>query len=125
MYFTHPLYHNLFYCVNSGRLNSFVINAKHTIVATKSATGPAYITPSIPRKSGRIINNGKRKRICLVRDIKIPFFGFPIAVKKFAEIGCKKQRKIKNRKIRKNFSAKSKYSDDPFPKNPIICLGKS
>ena len=79
-----------------------------TIVATRSAIGPAYMTPSIPIKRGRIRSSGRRKMICLVNDIKIPFFGLPIAVKKLAEIGCIKHRQIKNRYLRKKFTPKSK-----------------
>ena len=40
--------------------------------ARKSAIGPAYKMPSIPIASGRRNINGRRKRICLVRDKKIP-----------------------------------------------------
>lgn len=69
--------------------------------AIKSATGPAYIIPSIPIKSGKIIINGRRKIICLVSDKSMPFIGFPIAVKKFDVIGCIKFKKVKNKKILK------------------------
>ena len=57
--------------------------------------------PSIPIKRGSAIIRGNKKIICLVRDKKIPPFGFPIAVKKFEVMGCKKLKKVKNKKIRK------------------------
>ena len=73
----------------------------HTInvvitAAMPSATGPAYIIPSIPIKNGNTTSNGSKKRICLVKARKLPLFGFPIAVKKFDVIGCIKFAKVKN-----------------------------
>ena len=72
-----------------------------TAAARKSATGPAYMIPSIPMKRGKIIKRGRRKMICLVRDRKAPTFGLPMAVKKLEVIGCRKFRKVKNKKILK------------------------
>lgn len=70
-----------------------------TIPARESAIGPAYMIPSIPINSGMIKSKGKRKKICLVRDKKVPRFGFPIDVKKFELIGCIKLIKVQNRKM--------------------------
>ena len=61
--------------------------------------------PSIPINRGRIKSNGMKKIICLVRDRKIPFAGFPMEVKNVDVIGCKASNQIKNKKIRKNFVA--------------------
>ena len=55
--------------------------------AMASAIGAENIMPSIPKKIGRIIKSGRRKIICLVREMKIPRFAFPIAVKKLEVIG--------------------------------------
>lgn len=52
--------------------------------------------------------------ICLVRDKKIPFAGFPIDVKNVDVIGCKASNQIKNKKIRKKRTPNSKYSGLPF-----------
>ena len=46
--------------------------------------------------------------ICLVRDKKIPFAGFPIDVKNVDVIGCKASNQIKNKKIRKKRTPNSK-----------------
>ena len=73
----------------------------HASAAVKSAIGPAYMIPSIPKNNGKIKISGNRKRICRVRDKMIPFLGLPIAVKKFDEIGCIKQIQIKNKNILK------------------------
>ena len=62
--------------------------------------------------------------ICLVRDKKIPFAGFPIDVKNVDVIGCKASNQIKNKKIRKKRTPNSKYSGSPVPNSPRICLGK-
>ena len=69
------------------------------VAAIKSATGPAYITPSIPIYKGKIIIRGSKNIICLVRERSIPLSGFPIAVKKFDVIGCTKFKNVKNKKI--------------------------
>ena len=45
--------------------------------------------------------------ICLVRDKKIPFAGFPIDVKNVDVIGCKASNQIKNKKIRESVLEKS------------------
>lgn len=70
---------------------------KHTVNASVSAIGPAYITPSIPNIIGRPTIRGIRNITCLVSDINTPFLGFPIAVKKLEDSGCKKQRNIPNK----------------------------
>ena len=71
--------------------------ASATTPATKSAIGPAYMMPSMPINSGRITINGSKKRIWRVRDRKIPFFGYPIAVNRFDAIGCTQCKNVKNR----------------------------
>lgn len=55
--------------------------------AAASAIGPAYITPSIPIINEKTMINGKRNSTCLVRDITIPSFAFPIDVKNPEDIG--------------------------------------
>ena len=70
-----------------------------TVKARKSAMGPAYMIPSIPAKRGKMRIRGRRKRICLVRDRKVPLLGFPMEVKKLELTGCKKFTKVKNRKM--------------------------
>ena len=77
--------------------NSFNIITAHTIAASRSATGPAYIIPSIPINNGNITISGSRNMICLVKAKKLPRFGLPIAVKKFELIGCRKLTKVKNK----------------------------
>ena len=67
--------------------------------AARSAAGPAYMIPSIPRKSGKSRIRGRRNMICLVRDRKVPILGFAIDVKKLDVIGCRKFRKVKKRNI--------------------------
>jgi hypothetical protein len=70
-----------------------------TIAAKASATGPAYIIPSIPINSGKINISGSRNIICLVNARKLPFFGLPIAVKKLEVIGCIKFKNVKNKNM--------------------------
>ena len=70
-----------------------------TTAASKSATGPAYIIPSIPIKSGNTTIRGSKNKIYLVSARKLPLLGFPIAVKKLELIGCRKFTKVKNKKI--------------------------
>ena len=53
------------------------------MAAAASAIGPAYITPSIPIKIGKIIISGSRNNICLVSDINTPSLDLPIELKKF------------------------------------------
>ena len=55
--------------------------------AILSATGAAYMTPWIPQKMGRISKRGRRKMICLVREMNRPFVAFPMEVKVFAVMG--------------------------------------
>ena len=55
--------------------------------AAASAIGPAYITPSIPIINEKTMINGKRNSTCLVRDMTIPSFAFPIDVKNPEDIG--------------------------------------
>ena len=42
--------------------------------AEVSAIGPAYMTPSIPKKTGKMTISGSRKSTCLVRDHTKPGF---------------------------------------------------
>ena len=104
----HSLFYRIYFLKSTEKssdtgkdLNSFITRTILTAAAIRSATGPAYMIPSIPINSGRRIISGRRKRICLVRDRKIPFFGFPMDVKKLELMGCIPFRKVKNRKIRK------------------------
>ena len=90
-----------------------------------SAIGPAKRTPLNPKISGKQIISGVKKSTCLVRDMKIPFCGFPIDVKKFDDSGCRKAVNIPKRNTLKYFSQNSKYSASPEPKIETICLGKS
>ena len=46
-----------------------------------SAMGPAYITPSIPQMAGKMRMRGMRKIICRVREMRMPIFARPMAVK--------------------------------------------
>ena len=68
-------------------LISTTIKITESIAATLSATGPAYITPSIPQSIGKITISGSRQMICLVKERKIPLLAFPMEVKKFDVIG--------------------------------------
>lgn len=45
---------------------------KQIVNESTSATGPAYKTPSNPKKNGKRIINGVRNNTCLVSDMKIP-----------------------------------------------------
>ena len=96
-----------------------------TYAAARSAIGAVYITPSMPKRYGKISSSGSRKIICLVSERKIPFFGAPIEVKKFELTGWIPFRNVKNRKMRKYRSAKCRYSSEPEPKMPIIWRGKN
>ena len=71
------------------------------MAAVMSATGPANIIPSMPHINGNTIISGSKKIICLVSDKKIPFLGFPIAVKKLEVKGCIQLINVPNRKILK------------------------
>ena len=104
--------------------NSRLTNSTASTAATKSAMGAEYMTPSIPKKIGRIRISGSRKIICRVSERKTPLTALPIDVKKLAVIGWIQFRNVKKRKIRKYCSAKRKYSSDPLPKNPMIWRGK-
>ena len=77
-----PLFSSLRIALNSR-------NAIKTAAAAeiKSATGPVYKIPSIPKNIGSTISSGKKKIICLVSDRKMPLIGFPIEVKKVAVTG--------------------------------------
>ena len=72
-----------------------------TAPAVPSATGPAYIMPSIPINLGKIRISGSSRMICLVSDRNVPDFGLPIEVKKLDEIGCIKFIHVQNRYILK------------------------
>ena len=87
-------------------LSSFTANPIATAAAAPSAIGPAYITPSIPIKTGKISISGKRKITCLVSDTTIPSFAFPIEVKNPELIGCIPLMNVMNIKILKYLSAK-------------------
>lgn len=69
--------------------------------------------------------SGVKKSTCLVRDIKIPLYGFPIEVKKFDDKGCRKAVNNPNRNTLKYFVQKSKYNSLPEPKIETIWRGKS
>ena len=49
--------------------------------AAVSATGAAYIIPSMPKNSGRIKSSGTKKNTWRVNDSSAPLSGFPIAEK--------------------------------------------
>ena len=76
--------------------NSLIVNTPQTTAAAISAIGPAYMTPSIPMKIGKITMSGSKKRICLVSDMKIPSCDLPIELKKFAVTGWMPLIKVKN-----------------------------
>lgn len=85
-------------------LYSFLLNSFHTRIdatapAIESATGPAYIIPSMPANRGRIKISGKRKKVWRVRDKRVPLFGLPMDVKKLELIGCIKLINVQNKKI--------------------------
>ena len=98
-FFSKPLFSPIF-------LNSKYIIVIDTEPAIKSAIGPEYIIPSIPINKGIIIIKGNKNNICLVNDKNIPFFGFPIAVKKLDDIGWKQFINVNNKNILKYFTAK-------------------
>ena len=75
--------HLYFFIAASSLLANNIANAN----AAASAIGPAYITPSIPIINEKITISGKRNSTCLVRDITIPSFAFPIDVKNPEDIG--------------------------------------
>ena len=43
------------------------------------------------------MTNGKRNRICLVNERKMPFTGLPMEVKNVDVIGCMKFTQVKNK----------------------------
>ena len=98
---------------------------KQIVNERTSATGPAYNTPLNPKKNGNRIISGVRNKTCLVSDMKIPLYGFPIAVKKLEVSGCKKAVQIPNKNILKYLVQKSKYNSEPEPKIETIWRGKS
>ena len=67
--------------------SSLLANTIASTNAAASAIGPAYITPSIPINSGKIMISGSKKITCRVIDITIPSFAIPIEVKKQEDIG--------------------------------------
>ena len=71
------------------RFISRVTRARATTTAALSAMGPAYMTPSIPRKRGKIKIRGMRKITCRVRAISAPRLALPMEVKKLAVMGWK------------------------------------
>ena len=107
-----------------------ILNSRTTITmltdaAARSAIGAVYITPSMPKRYGKISSSGSRKIICLVSERKIPFFGAPIEVTKCQLTGWLRLRNVQTRTMRKYRSAKCRYSSEPEPKMPIIWRGKS
>lgn len=86
--------------------NSLAAKITASAAAAASAIGPAYITPSIPINNGKIKISGSRKSTCLVRDITIPSFAFPIEVKNPEDIGWIPFANVINMKIFKYRSAK-------------------
>ena len=87
--------------------------------------------PSTPSKPifiniiGNITNNGSKNIICLVSDKNVPLLGSPITVQNVDVIGCIPFKNVINKNILKNFSANIKYSLEPEPNIPIICLGNN
>ena len=73
--------------------------------AEVSAIGPAYMTPSIPKRKGKMTISGNRKNTCLVRDMITPSLAFPMEVKNPADIGWIPLAKVISMKIRRYFSA--------------------
>lgn len=67
-----------------------------TAKAAASAIGPAYMTPSIPKKIGKITINGSRNKICLVRETTAPSLAFPIEVNPPEINGCNPFTKVRN-----------------------------
>ncbi len=59
--------------------NSLLTSITDSMNAEKSATGPAYNTPRIPKRSGRIRIRGIRKKTCLVSASKAPFVAFSVS----------------------------------------------
>ena len=60
---------------------------KQIVNDSASAIGPAKRTPLNPNIIGKNIISGVRNSTCLVRDMKIPLYGFPIDVKKLEDKG--------------------------------------
>lgn len=52
------------------------------MAAAPSAMGPAYMTPSMPIKSGKMTMSGSRNKIWRVRDMNTPRRALPIELKK-------------------------------------------
>ena len=69
---------------------------------------------------GNSIKRGSKSIICLVNDIIIAFFGFPIAWKKFEHEIITPFINVKNRNMCIYFTANSIYSAFPLPNNDII-----
>ena len=62
------------FMIPSSRLAKTTANTK----AEVSAIGPAYMTPSIPKKNGKMTISGSRKKTCLVSDMITPSLAFPM-----------------------------------------------
>ena len=90
------------FMIPSSRLAKTTANTK----AEVSAIGPAYMTPSIPKKNGKMTISGSRKKTCLVSDLITPSLAFPMEVKNPADIGWIPLAKVISMKIRRYFSAK-------------------
>lgn len=98
---------------------------KQMVNERASAIGPAKRTPLKPNIIGKNTISGARKSTCLVRDIKIPLYGFPIDVKKLEASGWKNAVKIPKRNILKYFSQNWKYSSLPVPNMETIWRGNN
>ena len=57
------------------------------MAAAPSAMGPAYMTPSMPIKSGKMTMSGSRNKIWRVRDMNTPRRALPIELKKLEVTG--------------------------------------
>ena len=84
--------------------------------------GPAYMTPSIPIKRGRITIRGSRKTSCLVRDMIIPSFASPMEVKNPADMGCMPLAKVRN--IKSEDSVLQTESTDRFLFRKVLQSGE-
>lgn len=80
---------------------SFLISfsRKHPaiIAASKSAVGPAYMIPSMPKNIGNMTRDGSRNMICLVKARNVPIFGLPMAEKNVDDEGWMLLMNVKNR----------------------------
>ena len=80
-------------------LNSLIRKIADKATAAKSAIGPAYTTPSIPKYIGSIITKGSKNKTCLVSDKNIPRDDLPIEVKKLDVNSCTPLKIVNSKKI--------------------------